>query len=177
MGSMIRREPEIGARLRRRDWRRRRDDWFERRHQFGQVFRDDLPHDVTKTRSPERPTPSCLSAHGRFCSAAGPRTTCGEATPSVTRTAFEATSDPSEIRLPGRPDRRRGTDSFSKSFCRRAWISFRTPGEQPTLCSRRCRSPMSPRMSLAPYRRSTWTTWMRGRARAGTSNPRRRPGT
>jgi hypothetical protein len=29
-----------------RGWRRRRDDWFERGDQRGQVFRDDLPHDV-----------------------------------------------------------------------------------------------------------------------------------
>ena len=29
-----------------RDWRRRRHDWFVRGHQRGQIFRDDLPHDV-----------------------------------------------------------------------------------------------------------------------------------
>src|SRR5438093_8587233 len=46
--------------------------------------------------------------------AARPRTTCGEATPSVTRVAPEGTDDASQIRLPGRPHRRRGTDSSQR---------------------------------------------------------------
>ena len=78
-------------------------------------MRDDAtPARSAKTRSRVQPSLSCSSVHGRFSSAARPRTTCGEATPSVTRVAPEGTDDASQIRLPGRPHQRRGTDSSQR---------------------------------------------------------------
>ena len=68
-----------------------------------------------KMRSRVQPTLSCSSVHGRFSSAARARTTCREATPSLTWIALEATNDSSQIRLPGRLDRRRGTDSSQRA--------------------------------------------------------------
>lgn len=52
---------------------------------IGEAGRQVTPARSTKTWSRVRPTRSCWNAHARVYSAERPRTTCGEATPSVTR--------------------------------------------------------------------------------------------
>ena len=54
-----------------RDRRRRRSDWFERGHQRGQIFRDDLPHDVFVNRG--RPCGACQRCPPTGCRGVAPR--------------------------------------------------------------------------------------------------------